>query len=135
MALIPEPSDGHRPLSVLCLGWHIGAKVLCAHIRQWASQWMDHRSLGGLSGRCAKDALAQVLHALEQDNIVIAQDLAKFFDSILPSHLDVAMQHLGAPPSSVGWCNASTGRTTDYSLWGVCLALHGTVPAWRRDVP
>ena len=97
VALIPKPGVGHRPLSILCIGWRIGAKCLVASLRQWAASWLNHRTLGGVAGRSAKDAIAQLLAASQDQAVIVSQDLSKYFDGVQHHHLDEALAHVGAP--------------------------------------
>ncbi|CAE7477329.1 unnamed protein product, partial [Symbiodinium necroappetens] len=109
VALLDKPRGGFRPLSILCLGWRVGAKWFLSHLGTWVGSWADHMTLGGLRGRCAKDLLAQLLAAAEDDQHVIAQDLEKYFDGILIDHLEVALLRLGAPPELLALTRAMYG--------------------------
>lgn len=97
VALLPKDSGGFRPLSLLAIGWRIGARALLSQLNGWAEAFLDHRLLGGVRGRCVKDALTQILTAANDGEVVIAQDLAKFFDHVNMEHLQAALSRLGAP--------------------------------------
>ena len=43
VALIDKPLSGHRPLSILCVGWRIGAKRLLAQLERWTEFFLEHR--------------------------------------------------------------------------------------------
>ncbi|CAE7891678.1 unnamed protein product [Symbiodinium sp. KB8] len=96
VALLPKASGGFRPLSLLAVGWRVGARALLSQLHRWAETFLDHRLLGGVRGRCAKDALSQLLAAAKDGETVVAQDLAKFFDSVGLEHLQAALVRLGA---------------------------------------
>ena len=98
LALIPKPgSSDHRPLSILCVAWRLGAKVLLQGLSGWTAQWLNHTVCGGVPGRSSKDAVTQIMHAIDQGHVVVGQDLSKCFDSVSLQHLDVALMRLGAP--------------------------------------
>ena len=97
MALLPKDSGGPRPLSLLTVFWRIGARALLSQLSGWAEAFLDHGLLGGVRGRCVKDALAQILTAANDGEVVVAQDLAKFFDHMSMEHLQASLSRLGAP--------------------------------------
>ena len=110
VALIDKPCSGHRPLSILCIGWRIGAKCLLGQLERWTDSFLDHRLLGGVKGRCAKDALAQLRYAAAERQVIVGQDLEKFFDSIRVQSLDIALERLGAPRALRSLIDSFYGR-------------------------
>ena len=54
---------------------------------------------GGVKNRSAKDAILQVMSAIQAGHTVVGQDLSKCFDTVSIRHLDVALERLGAPPA------------------------------------
>eukprot|EP00435_Cladocopium_sp_Y103_P014019 s2909_g3.t1 len=100
VALLPKRCGGQRPLSIVSLLWRAGAKIMLQQLRTWILSWTDHRTLGGLPQRGVAHAhlrLNAYLATLTDDDFVVAEDVAKFFDSIsVPQVLEV-LRHLRAP--------------------------------------
>ena len=99
VALLPKPgTTDFRPLSLLCVAWRIGAKFVTMSMKTWLNKWLDHRVLGGVAKRSVEQAHLRIWQALHQDhNVFVAEDLSKYFDSIIHPHLQLVLQHLGAP--------------------------------------
>ena len=98
VVLIPKPSKGMRPLTVLNVAWRIGTKALAVSLRRWASSWASCRTLGGICKRSVRDVFLRVIDSLDvEDNCYVQQDLSKFFDSVQVPQLLLTLQRFGAP--------------------------------------
>ncbi|CAE7286667.1 unnamed protein product [Symbiodinium sp. CCMP2592] len=98
VVLIPKPSHGMRPLTVLNVAWRIGAKAVAMSLRGWTTSWASCRTLGGVSRRSTRDVYLQVLESLDCDeNCYVQQDLSKFFDSVQVPQLLLTLERFGAP--------------------------------------
>ena len=67
--------------SVFFMPWRIGAKCLVSRLRCWVDGILGSRTLGGVHGRSVRDAYHQLLRAAENEQVVIAEDLTRFFGS------------------------------------------------------
>ena len=100
VSLVPKPGSSFdfRPLSILTLPWRLGAKHLTASLTPWVLQWLDGRILGGVCGRSVEHAHLRIWAAAQDSNtLFVAEDLSKFFDSIVVQHLQVVLDKLAAP--------------------------------------
>ncbi|CAE7202460.1 unnamed protein product, partial [Symbiodinium sp. KB8] len=128
VVLIPKPSTGMRPLTVLAIGWRLGAKTLAQSLRSWTTSWADCRTMGGMAKRSVRDVYLRFLDALANpDHCFVKQDLSKFFDSVQIPLLLVTLEKFGAPPllrALVRGFYASHWRMFSY------MGVHGK--GWRR---
>ena len=72
VALIPKPSEGYRPLTILSLGWGVGAKACGLSLRSWSEQWAMHSTPAGFTKRSVKD---RFLAATREEHCYVQQDL------------------------------------------------------------
>ena len=90
-------------------------------MRSWAERWLGHQVLGGVPGRGVRDAHLRLWFASQrQDNVFVAQDLSRFFDSICVPHFAQVLRHLGAPQQLIGLLsNFYHGGARIFSAQGV----------------
>ena len=97
VVLIPKAGGGARPLSLTSVLWRLGARRIVLSLRSWIAAWADHTILKGLPERGVLDAHARLTHAIDCSQILVSQDLAKFFDSVQIPQACTVMNHLRAP--------------------------------------
>ncbi|CAE7806403.1 CHLP [Symbiodinium sp. CCMP2592] len=88
VALIPKPKGGARPLTLLSVAHRLGMKAI---------GWLGHQTCGGVPGRSTKDVIQQLITSCSRGDVLVGQDLAKYFDSIDARDVDVVLASLGAP--------------------------------------
>ena len=103
VALVPKDAADWRPLAIASVLWRIGASFLVKGLRPWLSSVLDHRVSGGVPGRSVCHAVLRIVDAIHNDAqcIMVAQDLAKFFDSLQLEQVILIAMHFGAPPQLV----------------------------------
>ncbi|CAE7670055.1 PKAR, partial [Symbiodinium necroappetens] len=102
--LVPKAAGGHRPISVLCIAYRLGASVLPRELRRWTEQWLGARIMGGFHGRSTRDVFLRILHAAEDRlAMFVGEDVSKFFDSLSGPHVLRVLEHLKAPTALVGF--------------------------------
>ncbi|CAE7217270.1 unnamed protein product [Symbiodinium sp. CCMP2592] len=67
VVLIPKPTSGHRPLTVLSCAWRVGAKLLVGQLADWLDTWASHRVLGGVHSRGVRDSFLRIMDSLDND--------------------------------------------------------------------
>ena len=103
VALVPKDAADWRPLAIASVLWRIGASFLVKGLRPWLSSVLDHRVSGGVPGRSVCHAVLRIVDAIHNDAqcIMVAQDLAEFFDSLQLEQVILIAMHFGAPPQLV----------------------------------
>ena len=97
MVLIPKPTTGFRPLTILSCAWRVGSRLVVQQLHDWVDTWASHRVLGGVHGRGVRDCYLRVLDSLDSDQLYVQEDLTKFFDGIRHEDLQSSLAKLGAP--------------------------------------
>ena len=99
VALLPKSCNEWRPLSIASIFWRIGSRHIVQCIRPWMNTWLNSHIFGAAPGRAVSHALLRVLDAAraQPDQIFIAQDLSKFFDTVEVEHACCVARFLGAP--------------------------------------
>ena len=107
VALLPKSDNEWRPLSIASIFWRIGSRHIVQCIRPWINTWLNPHVFGAAPGRAVSHALLRVLDAAraQPDQILIAQDLSKFFDCVEVEHACCVARFLGAP---IEFCNLIT---------------------------
>ena len=96
VVLIPNPTSGHRPLTILSCAWRIGARIIVRQLASWIDKWASLRVRGGVAGRGLKDAFLRLVDSLDGCSY-LQEDLSKFFDMVRLPDLIATIPHLGCP--------------------------------------
>ena len=102
---------------------HHGASNIVQGLRPWLISFLDHHVFGGVPGRSVNHAILRFLAAVKNDAqcIMVARDLAKFFDTIQLDQVTLVAEYLGAPPQLVPLIRAFYATACGSSLVGGVL--------------
>ena len=127
VCLLPKDDKSYRPLSILNIAWRIGARHINRSLKRWILSWATHECLGGIPGGSVQGARARLMQSLrDRRQLIVGQDLAKFFDHIVLDHLTLVLQHLGAPTGLVDLLHSFYSKTRRlFSVQGISgMAWH-----------
>lgn len=107
VALLPKSDNEWRPLSIASIFWRIGSRHIVQCIRPWINTWLNPHVFGAAPANAVSHALLRVLDAAraQPDQILIAQDLSKFFDCVEIERACCVARFQGAPSE---FCNLIT---------------------------
>ena len=111
ICLLDKGHSATRPIALLPLVWRVGARVIARKLKGWICQWCDHRALGSAPGRSPIDMHRRLMCAWSSGvRSFLQQDISAFFDSLSVPVLQLALTHLGAPPTLGPLVEAFYGR-------------------------